>query len=59
MRAMSFTIVAFTLGIGAAVIVGGIIAEYFFCCMTVYLRVVFNPEEAGWTGESSTSTPTP
>ena len=30
MRAMSFTIVAFTLGIGAAVVVGGMIAQYLF-----------------------------
>jgi MFS transporter, DHA1 family, multidrug resistance protein len=30
MRAMSFTIVAFTLGIGAVVVVGGMIAQYLF-----------------------------
>ena len=30
MRAMSFTIVAFTLGIGAAVVAGGMISQYFF-----------------------------
>ena len=30
MRAMSYTIVAFTLGIGAAVVVGGMISQYLF-----------------------------